>query len=64
MELTEANWRKSSHSGNNGGACIEIGVRADGVLVRDTKDRGGPVLALSPVAWRKFTDQVKEAGAR
>jgi hypothetical protein len=29
------------------------------VLVRDTKDRSGPVLRFSPAAWRRFADQVK-----
>ena len=37
-------WRKSSYSGNGGTDCVEVGARAeaDRVLVRDTKDRGGP----------------------
>ncbi len=54
-------WRKSSYSGNGGADCVEVGVRADpdGVLVRDTKDRGGPVLRFSPAAWRRFAGQVK-----
>ena len=55
-------WRKSSHSDNGGGECVEVGVRAeaDRVLVRDTKDRGGPVLRFSPAAWRRFAAQVKQ----
>jgi hypothetical protein len=49
-------WVKSSHSGNGG--CVE--VAADGhVLVRDTKDRHGPVLTFSPQAWRRFASRVK-----
>jgi hypothetical protein len=53
-------WRKSSHS-DNGGECIEVGARAeaDRVLVRDTKNRGGPVLRFSPAAWRRFASQLK-----
>jgi hypothetical protein len=53
-------WRKSSHS-DNGGECVEVGSRvgADRVLVRDTKDRGGPELRFSPAAWRRFAAQVK-----
>jgi hypothetical protein len=58
MEITDMNWRKSSYSGNGGSSCIE--VASDGaVMVRDTKDRTGPVLHLSPAAWRRFADQVK-----
>jgi hypothetical protein len=61
MDVT---WRKSSYSGGNGGGCVEVGVptAVDRVLVRDTKDRQGPVLAFSPLAWRQFAERVK-AGA-
>ena len=58
MDVT---WRKSTYSGGNGGNCIEVGTpaEADRVLVRDTKDRPGPVLAFSPETWRGFANQVK-----
>jgi hypothetical protein len=61
MDVT---WRKSSYSGGNGGNCIEVGVPAEAarVLVRDTKDRPGPVLAFAPQAWRRFADQLKADG--
>jgi uncharacterized protein DUF397 len=54
-----ARWRKSSYSGNGGGTCVEVGQARRRVLVRDTQDRSGPVLRLSPAAWRTFADQVK-----
>jgi len=60
----DATWRKSSYSGGNGGGCIEAGAQAAArVLVRDTKDRTGPVLRFTPAAWQRFADRVK-AGAR
>jgi hypothetical protein len=37
---------------------VEVGS-ADRILVRDAKDRSGPVLRFSPAAWRKFANQVK-----
>ena len=54
-------WRKSSHSGGNGGDCVEVGAPTgvDRVLVRDTKNRQGPVLAFSPQVWRRFAERVK-----
>jgi hypothetical protein len=55
MEHLEGSWRKSSYSGTNGGDCVEIAESADTVLVRDTQDRGGTVLAVSAAAWRTFT---------
>jgi hypothetical protein len=59
MDAIEVRWHKSSYSGGNGGDCVEIGERASRVLVRDTKDRRGPVLTFSPEAWQRFSDQVK-----
>jgi len=57
--MNNPTWRKSSYSGSNGGECIEVGNDHGRVLVRDTKDRQGPVLRVSPAAWRKFADRVK-----
>ncbi|WP_434740183.1 DUF397 domain-containing protein [Micromonospora sp. SH-82] len=55
MDMTGAQWCKSSKSGNNGGDCIEIADNlADVVLVRDTKDRAGGTLTFDPAAWRAF----------
>ena len=28
MDMTPVAWRKSSHSGSNGGTCVEVGVAA------------------------------------
>jgi hypothetical protein len=60
MDVT---WRKSSYSGGNGGNCVEAGTPADAdqVLVRDTKDRQGPVLAVDPGTWRRFASRVRAA---
>ena len=54
-------WRKSSYSGNGGGNCVEVADQAARVLVRDTKDRTGPVLRFTPAAWCRFADQVKRS---
>ena len=54
----ESNWRKSSYSGDNGGACVEISS-ADAVLVRDTADRSGPVITFNAGTWRTFISSIK-----
>jgi hypothetical protein len=54
----ESNWRKSSHSGSNGGECIEV-ASPGGVLVRDTADRNGPALIFTADAWRAFTATIR-----
>jgi hypothetical protein len=53
-------WRKSSHSGNGGGNCVEAGSAPGQVLIRDTKDNGeGPVLRVSAETWRAFTKTIR-----
>jgi hypothetical protein len=47
-------WRKSSHSGANGGDCVEV-ASAEGVAVRDTTDREGLTLEFTAEAWQQFT---------
>jgi hypothetical protein len=66
MDGISASWRKSSHSGSNGGTCVEVGAsRASGyvagaVLIRDTTEGGrGPILRVSPRTWRAFTTTLR-----
>jgi Domain of unknown function (DUF397) len=61
VDMNNPTWRKSSYSGSNGGECIEVASHHGRVLVRDTKDQDGPVLQLSPAAWRALADRVKDA---
>lgn len=54
--VDRAEFRKSSHSGTNGGNCVEVARNLPGmVAVRDSKDRTGPVLAFTPDEWHAFT---------
>jgi hypothetical protein len=50
----EVRWRKSSHSGNPNGDCVEVAFGAAAVGVRDSKNVAGPRLAFSAGSWRKF----------
>ncbi|MGW0213988.1 DUF397 domain-containing protein [Micromonospora chokoriensis] len=62
MDMTGARWRKSTRSGGNGGDCVEVADNLPGVvLVRDTKDRDGATLAVSPEAWRCFVALARHA---
>jgi hypothetical protein len=62
MDMTRAVWRKSSYSGSNGGACVEVGVAGLAVAVRDSKDPDGPLLAFFADTWKAFAEQVKASG--
>jgi len=49
-------WRKSSFSQGNGN-CVEIshvGGTFGGVLIRDSKDREGPMLRFTDPEWAAF----------
>jgi hypothetical protein len=52
-------WRKSSYSSGNGGQCVETGHVTGAVLIRDTRDRDGVTLSVSPETWASFTASLK-----
>jgi hypothetical protein len=54
-----APWRKSSYSGTGGGSCVEAADMRGLILVRDTTDRGGVVLSISPDAWLRFAGTLR-----
>ncbi len=58
--IDNVTWRKSSYSGSNGGACVEVAVLPeDDLAVRDSKNPGGPELTFTPAEWRAFTTSMK-----
>lgn len=61
MDVTGATWRTSSYTGSGGGNCVEVGNHAQDsrILIRDTKDRPGPVLAFNPQSWQSFTAEIR-----
>ena len=61
MDLTHANWRKSSYSTQNG-SCVEVARTpgATAVAVRDSQDTHGPALAFTAHDWQTFLRQFKD----
>jgi hypothetical protein len=58
VDLSKAEWHKSSHSSTNG--CVEI-AQIDGyVAVRDSKNQQGPALVFTPTEWRAFLRGVRD----
>lgn len=59
-DLSAVTWRKSTHSGGQGGDCLEV---ADGhptvVPVRDSKNPHGPKLVFRASAWAPFVEDLK-----
>ena len=65
MDMTTARWRTSTKSGTNGGNCVEVADNLPGaVVVRDSKDKRGPVLVFEPGAWQAFVSHSKTAATR
>ncbi|MFE7191868.1 DUF397 domain-containing protein [Kitasatospora sp. NPDC057541] len=54
--MTDLAWFKSSHSSNEGAACIEVAETPGTVHVRDSKDKTGPQLTFDPAAWKAFVN--------
>jgi hypothetical protein len=62
MQVNESGWFKSSYSGQNGD-CVEIRLRTDdGIDLRDTKNRQGPVVIVGALGWSAFTAAVRNGG--
>ncbi|MCP9956865.1 DUF397 domain-containing protein [Streptomyces sudanensis] len=55
MNTSEPRWFKSSYSGGGGDNCIEVALRPDTVLIRDSKNTQRHPLTISPDAWSAFT---------
>ncbi|MER7702204.1 DUF397 domain-containing protein [Kitasatospora sp. NPDC097605] len=59
VDLSGANWHKSTYS-QNGGACVEVAPGFPGLVpVRDSKDPSGPALVFPADAWRSFVTAVQ-----
>lgn len=56
-------WRKSRYSGQDAN-CVEVAPAENGVLIRDTKDRGtGPVIAFTTAEWTAFLQDIRDSTA-
>jgi hypothetical protein len=55
IDLTGADWFKSSRSGGNAN-CVEVAFLPNSLVgVRDSKNPSGPALVFTPAEWSAFT---------
>jgi hypothetical protein len=60
-DFIHAVWRKSTYSGDNAGACVEVAFLGTAVGLRDSKDRGnGSILIATPAEWDAFIAEVRD----
>lgn len=63
IDLSRADWCKSSHSGDINNTCVEVATNIPAIVaVRDSTDPTGPALVFSPTAWKTFTHKLKYDG--
>ena len=60
LDLTRAQWKKSSYSGNSGN-CVEVAQLGQAVAVRDSKDSEGPVLVVARDEWQGLLFDLKQS---
>jgi Domain of unknown function (DUF397) len=58
---SELNWRRSEASAD-GGTCVEIASTGHSVLVRDSGNLSGPLLAFTPAQWFAFVERIRRGG--
>ena len=59
INLSRAEWHKSSHSSQDGN-CVEVARNLPGlVAVRDSKEPDGAKLVVSQETWRVFIGSVR-----
>jgi hypothetical protein len=58
--MADETWRKSSYSGGDNGACLEVRDDTPGTIpVRDSKNPTGPALHVPAGAWSAFVRTLK-----
>ncbi|MEU1520241.1 DUF397 domain-containing protein [Streptomyces sp. NPDC005811] len=55
IDLSDAQWLRSSYSNESGGNCVEVACNLPHLIpIRDSKLPHGPTLLLTPTAWSPF----------
>lgn len=59
VDFASVDWRKSSHSGQEGGDCVELADLTAAVAVRDSKNPAGPKLIFSRRDLGSLVERIK-----
>ncbi|MFJ7769573.1 DUF397 domain-containing protein [Streptomyces sp. NPDC097107] len=54
MSGTDLKWFKSSYSGSEGGACVEVAIQPTTIHIRHSKTTVGDTITVEPAAWTAF----------
>ena len=60
IDLSRAQWVKSTRSGPDRDNCVEVAFVDDAIAVRDSKSPEGPVLIFTQAEWDAFVGGAKD----
>jgi Domain of unknown function (DUF397) len=60
VDLSHAEWQKSSRSGPNCDNCVEVAFVDGAIAVRDSKNPAGPALIFTQDEWDAFVGGAKD----
>ena len=60
LDLSRAQWFKSTRSGANSDNCVEVAFVNDAIAVRDSKNQDGAVLIFTAAEWDAFVGGAKD----
>jgi len=60
VDLTSAEWRKSTKSGPYTDNCVEVAFVDEAIAVRDSKNPTGAVLLFTTAEWDAFVGGAKD----
>ena len=60
VDLTRADWHKSTRSGPNCDNCVEVAFVDQAIAVRDSKNPAGPALIFTEAEWDAFVGGAKD----
>ncbi|RZB16431.1 DUF397 domain-containing protein [Streptomyces sp. F001] len=61
MSTNELTWFKSSYSSSGSGDCVEVAPSPTTIHIRDSKNKQGLHLTVTPDAWRDFISLASQA---
>lgn len=60
IDLSRAQWFKSTRSGPNSDNCVEVAFIDQAIAVRDSKNPQGAALVFTPAEWDAFVGGAKD----
>jgi hypothetical protein len=60
VDLSHADWRRSSQSGEDCDNCVEVAFVDDAIAVRDSRTPDGPILIFTQAEWEAFVGGAKD----